>query len=262
MQPSPSIGIAVGVGTSIAGLGVSYLVPKEWALLFGWGGVILGVSIIVIALVLHSTRRDSGERALPDLSAVDFMALSGKIGKAIAETLPGILKAEEAIEDIHHKYDPQYLAELGSQRHDKALRALAIKRREASEINQQLDRIDLALPKIEELTTMAAQGFTGMAEYCKKRGRGSDGDIRIVTDFRQSTLGLLETMNRDRVRGESFQRFMAYLHGDSADLNAASTRGTATAAKLVSAFGQIRQSCRAAVKTADDLLRIWKRKRR
>src|SRR5947209_2427701 len=78
VQPSGWHQIVIGVGVAIIGVGLAFVVPREWQTFIGFASVVVGLGIVVAGLIsieMDRRLRRSGTR--PDLMVFRRLRASG-----------------------------------------------------------------------------------------------------------------------------------------------------------------------------------------
>jgi hypothetical protein len=211
-----------------------------------------GAAIREIAGWWPRKRRASSHDETPALGARDFLAMGPELAAEFTRAMAPIQQGRDKIIGAYNKYRPKYVMEYASNRPDKYARGQKLIRQMATEMNQQFDQMDSAVPWVETVTAKIAQSFRSMGAFA----RAHPDDRRGMRSVRRQIAGFRnETMERERRQSAAFQKFIQDLRSEATiDIDATGIRGTKINLRLKSAFDEIRTSCQETVKTLYGLI--------
>jgi hypothetical protein len=203
-----------------------------------------GAAIREIAGWLPRGRRRRTAEETPQLGARDFLALGSELAEEFGRAFNPFQQAHERFRSAYKKYRPKYEAEEASNRPDKYVRGQKIIKQMASEMNQQLDLMEAALPEIEASAARIAQAFRSIGDYARERSTDRPGLIGT----RRQIAGFLKTLNKEKEVGAGYQRIADSIRSISTiDTDAVGIRSTRINDRIRASFAAMRVSCRKSI---------------
>jgi hypothetical protein len=242
--------LGIGAGAVLTGFGAIVAnalasSPRTWVSLVGIALMVLGVLIMAISLVhqfRHIILRVRASEDIPQLSPLDFAVMGPELAANLGRELRVIQQARgEIVAAYKNKFLPEFERETSANRPDKLVRIQKMMQRLAVEMNKQSDRMDSAVPQVENGTAKVAESFRSMELYAQRRVHDRAG-LRLLRRQIAEFLKFMKTEQRPR---SDFQRFIKNLRGTTTiDVDAAGIRVTKINERLKSSFDGIRASLR------------------